>query len=419
MQSSLTLSKRIYLHAFVWIYALYAYLNKGIAYAFLAELLLLAGLVFIVVDLKNYIIIWNKPVKWILLFAGLTALYALIGLSRFPIKAVLQDASMFIYGLFVLVIFLMEGGLEALKKMLFQVYRWYPLVALFVFLLVSFVPFFQHVSIFGGIPLLLYKYGDMAVHLLIATLLMITGYIPLTRNWKWINACIIVFLFLVIASYNRAGMLTYLVGMITFLIVFRKRFSSRTLFSYGIFLPLLIIPVVLVYLNTNVQENFQGRTLGIGQLKENITSIFSDDTEGALVDNRVWRLAWWYSILNEAIKPRNALVGRGIGENLALTSDIRVEDESLRSPHNFHLNVMARFGIVIFIVWIAWIWFHLRRLKATHPDELNVLILIFFLAFIINASFDVYLEGPMGALPFWSWLGILYVNDAKTVHSVH
>ncbi|MBM3443367.1 MAG: hypothetical protein FJX83_00045 [Bacteroidetes bacterium] len=378
----------------------------------------MVGLVLIVLDLRNVVIIWNKQVKMMLVFVGLTAVSALLGLGRYPLKAILQDASMFVYGLFILVVFFLEGGFEALKQMLFTIYRWYPLVALLVFLLVSFVPFFQQLTVFGGIPLLLYKYGDMAVHLLIATLLMVTGVIPLSRNWKWVNACIIAFLFLVIASYNRAGMLAYLTGMVAFLLVFRKRFTTFTLLSYGAVLPLLIAPVLFIYLNTRVQENFQGRSLGAAQLQQNITSIFSEEGEGSLVDNRVWRLAWWYSIVSEATKPRNALLGRGIGENLALTSDIRVEDENLRSPHNFHLNVLARFGVIVFGCWIVWIWQHLRQLKDQGPNELNTLILIFFLAFIVNASFDVYLEGPMGALPFWSWLGILYLNDAKTVHAV-
>jgi len=33
------------------------------------------------------------------------------------------------------------------------------------------------------------------------------------------------------------------------------------------------------------------------------------------------------------------------------------------------------------------------------------------MSFLINSTFDVYLEGPMGAFPFWSWVGILYLND--------
>jgi hypothetical protein len=32
------------------------------------------------------------------------------------------------------------------------------------------------------------------------------------------------------------------------------------------------------------------------------------------------------------------------------------------------------------------------------------------IGFIFNASFDVYLEGPMGAFPFWTWVGLLFMS---------
>jgi hypothetical protein len=102
--------------------------------------------------------------------------------------------------------------------------------------------------------------------------------------------------------------------------------------------------------------------------------------EGGLADNKLWRLGWWYAILSEATEPKNALVGKGIGENLALTSEVRVENESLRSPHNFHLNVLARFGVLFFGLWIVWIWDHLKQFKNRHLSEFNVLILVFFIA---------------------------------------
>lgn len=415
MQPALTLSKRIYLHLFVLVYALYTFLNKGIAYAFLAEILLVFGALLFIVEKKKFLLIWNRPVKIIVLFMAITVIYTIIAVGRFPLKSILQDAAMFVYALFVFVVFLMQDGLEWIKSKLFLIYQWYPLAMFILFVLVSFVPFFQQFTLFGNVPLLLYKYGDMGVHLLIATLLMLTNHISLKQHWKWINACLIVFLFLVISSYNRAGMLAYLAGILVFLIVYRKRFSTQVIRSYLLVLVILVVPVIVLFVNTKVDENFQGRTIGVMQLQQNINSIFDSDADGTLAENKLWRLTWWFKILNDATEPKNALIGKGIGANLALISDVRVEDERLRSPHNFHLNVLARFGVLFFFLWIFWIWQHLKQLRKSNDNDLNLLIVIFFLSFLINASFDVYLEGPMGAMPFWSWLGILYLNDAKTV----
>ena len=33
------------------------------------------------------------------------------------------------------------------------------------------------------------------------------------------------------------------------------------------------------------------------------------------------------------------------------------------------------------------------------------------LAFIINGSFDVFFEGPMGAFPFWTFVGLLFIEN--------
>jgi hypothetical protein len=164
-----------------------------------------------------------------------------------------------------------------------------------------------------------------------------------------------------------------------------------------------------------VDENFQGRTVGIEQLKKNITSIFSTDTGGSLSNNKLWRLAWWYKIIADALNPKNALIGRGVGENLALINDIQVENDSLRAPHNFHLNILARFGFIFLFIWIWWIGMHLKNIRTSNVNEFNVMALVIIMAFLINASFDVYLEGPMGAFPFWTWLGILYINDSEVI----
>jgi hypothetical protein len=406
----------VFLNLYVVVYALYAYLNKGVAYAFLAEALLLIGIFLIFFNLDQYILNLNKPVKVILIFIIITCIAFIPGVINFPLKVVAQDASMFLYAGFVFVVFLFRKQLEELKVKIYLVYRWFPIVVFVNFMLVSYVPFFQKVSLFGGVPLMLYKYGDMSVHLLICTLLIMCGEIKMSRRWLLINILLISYLFLIIATYNRAGMITYLLGLLLFLIAYRKRFTRDVIVSYLRFVPLLICAVAFFYVNTRVEENFQGRRLGLEQLKNNILSIVSNDIEeGGLSDNKFWRLAWWYSILQKSTDGKNILVGRGLGEDLVMMDGIKTDDENLRSPHNFHLNVLARFGYPLFFLWIWWIFLHLKKIKPKKYPDFQIMLLVFFVAYIFNASFDVYLEGPMGAFPFWTWLGILYLHDSETV----
>jgi hypothetical protein len=399
----------------VLVYALYAYFNKGVAYAFLAEVTLVLGFLMILVNLKRYVLIWNKPVKLIAFFIVVTGVWFVARLGKFPMVELIQDAFMFFYAFFIFIVFLFAGELELLKQKIFNIYKWYPLVVFITFLTLSYIPFFQEFRLFGEIPFLIYKYGDMAIHMLITTLLLLCGHIKMSKRFLALNIIIIAYLFLVISAYNRAGMLSYLIGLFVFLFVYRKRFTGAAVFSYLKVVPFILLIVFAFYINTKVDVNFQGRTVGVEQLKKNITSIFSTDTGGSLSNNKLWRLAWWYKIITDALIPKNALIGRGVGVNLALINDIQVENDSLRAPHNFHLNILARFGFIFLFLWLWWIAMHLKKINAHRENEFNVMVLVMIMAFLINASFDVYLEGPMGAFPFWTWLGILYLNDSQAI----
>lgn len=41
-----------------------------------------------------------------------------------------------------------------------------------------------------------------------------------------------------------------------------------------------------------------------------------------------------------------------------------------------------------------------------------LILLSISLSFLINASFDVFLEGPMAAMPFWIFVGMVYAEEA-------
>ena len=101
MQPALNLLTRVYLNLFVLVYALYTYFNKGVAYAFLAEIMLVFGAALILFNLKNYVFIWNKPVKLVAFFISITGIWFLFGLGKYPLVELLQDAFMFFYAFFI------------------------------------------------------------------------------------------------------------------------------------------------------------------------------------------------------------------------------------------------------------------------------------------------------------------------------
>lgn len=412
--------RKLYLDAYVLVYALYAFFNKGIAYSYLAEILLVIGVLILLKDLRKLEIVWDRSMQLLVLFLAVTAVYIARGMGSYPFMEIIRDSFMINYAIFALILLFFKNDINYLKEKLFLVYKWYPLAACCSFLLLSYIPFFEEFKVFGNVILLLYKFGDMGVHLLISTLFMLNGYIRMSKRFAVINTLLTIYIFLVIAAYSRSGMLAYLLGLGIFVVFTKSRELKLFMQGYLRYLPLLLILALSLYSATKLEENFQGRKIGLSQLKENVVSIVSSDASGSLNDNKVWRLAWWGKIIQDSYSgTTNFLLGRGLGMSMAAVDDIEQEEEGLRSPHNFHLNILARFGVPFFLLWMYWMYLILIRIRRKEISQYAFTLLTILFVFIVNASFDVYLEGPMGAFPFWTFIGLYYVNEITELEKNH
>jgi hypothetical protein len=258
---------------------------------------------------------------------------------------------MFQYGWFVFILFLFKDKTAQIFETLFIIYKWFPFIALLNFLLQYFVPFFETVAPFGGIPILLYKNGDMGVQLLISTLLLLFSIEKYSFKWRALLSLVIVLDFLILASYSRSGIVAFLASLVCF-IYFNKDIQLQSRVRLLIkYLPIILLVVTPIYINIKVTENFQGRSVGFEQITNNFSSIVGGTTDATSENNVVWRLVWWAKIIDYSFSSPNFFIGKGLGMNLATDDDIITLDDSLRSPHNFHLNIMARFGVLLFIIW--------------------------------------------------------------------
>jgi hypothetical protein len=390
---------------------LYVFLNKGVAYTYFVEALWLFGILLLLMHRKKVELIWNKSTKLILFFIVISFIYILRGFTKYDIIDLIRDSFIFQYGWFVFILFLFKDKLEQIWQTLFFIYKWFPFVALLNFILQYFVPFFETVAPFGGIPILLYKNGDMGVQLLISTLLLLYTFENKSLKWRALLSLVIALDFLILASYSRSGIVAFLASMLCF-IYFNKDIQLqsrvRLLLKY---LPIILLIVTPIYINIKVTENFQGRSVGFEQIKNNFSSIVGGTTDATSENNVVWRLVWWAKIIDYSLTSPNFFIGKGLGMNLATDDDIITLDDSLRSPHNFHLNIMSRFGVLIFMIWTYFLIQLLRPLFKKLLQGKRLLIGCILLAFLINASFDVFLEGPMGAFPFWTWMGLYLLTE--------
>jgi hypothetical protein len=89
--------KRIYFNFFVFVYLLYALFNKGIAYTYLSELLIVVGLLMVLWDLRSYEFAWDKRMALLTLFMLMATLYIGKGiLEGYGIVDVVRDSVVFL-----------------------------------------------------------------------------------------------------------------------------------------------------------------------------------------------------------------------------------------------------------------------------------------------------------------------------------
>lgn len=412
--------KAYYIEFFSIVYALYAYFNKGFAYSFLAECTLALGLLLLIRGIRSYEFSWDRRVFLLLLFLGLSSIYIVRGISEgFAVMDVIRDSFMFNYCLFTFLIFFLKDHLPLLKVRLLQIYKWFPLVVCSFFLLSSYIPFLETLNVFNY-RLFEYKFGDMGVHLLICTLFILNGDIKYQPRYYWVTLILIAYLFLVTSSYSRSGMVAYGAGLLIFFLLTKNSELKKQMTRYLRFVPLILILAVPLYLSTSLKENFQGRKIGLAQLSDNVTSLIGvEGASGPLNDNKIWRITWWAKILDDTFLGPHFFAGQGYGMSLADVYGIQYDPEgNLRSPHNFHMTVLARFGVIVFFIWLYWIVLNIRKIRHPQLSAENLIYYTAIIAFLINASFDVYLEGPMGAMPFWVFVGLAYATETDSQEAI-
>ncbi len=402
---------KIYIDFYFLVMAIYMLFNKGVAYTFGVEILLGLGVFLIFIQRKSFEVYKDK--KYIILFilCLITVFYVIFGVFKFNYFNVIRDSFAFEYALFAIIIYFFKDYRASIWEKLIQLYKWAPLALLantilFYYVIIDLPP----IEIFGGQPLFLYKNGDKALHLFISTILMILFTEKYSRIWLILNTVLILINLLILLAFTRSGSVAYLAGIFCFFF-----FSKKSLITDGLrrmlkFIPILLIIVFGIFTYIEIDGDAQGRTISLSQITDNFSSIVSSDIDGSLTDNKVWRLVWWAKLLNESFTLQHFFIGKGLGMSLT-GNDITNVDDNLRSPHNFHLTIIARFGYIIFFIWIYWLYLLFKPLFTKQLSDKTLGLTCILLTFIINGSFDVFFEGPMGAFPFWSIVGLLLVEE--------
>ena len=405
------LLNRIYIRTYFIIMMLYSFFNKGIAYSYLAEVLLITGAILIFFNRKHFEIYLNKKQITIIVLIFLMFIYILFGLIKYNAFNVIRDSLAFQYAWFAIILFYFKNERKYIWESLIKIYQWIPLVLFLNFILFYYVFLnLPPIEFFGGQHILLYKNGDKSLHLIVSSILIYLFTNKYSKNWLILNSILIFINLLILLAFTRSGSVAYLAGIFCFFF-----FSKTSLITDGFrkvlkFIPILLIIVFGIFAVIEIEGDAQGRTISLSQITDNFSSIVSSEIDGSLTDNKVWRLVWWAKLLNESFTLEHFFIGKGLGMSLA-GNDLTSVDENLRSPHNFHLTIIARFGYIIFFIWLYWLWLLFKPLFTKKLSGKILGLTCILLAYIINGSFDVFFEGPMGAFPFWTFVGLLLIEE--------
>jgi len=404
----------------------YAFLGRGFAYfgvppVFVGEVVLLLGLLTWV--LTGSAQIFESKLSWLLvLLMAIGALGAGRWIGVYGMDS-LRDGALWGYGLFALLVgtFLLRGRDRILTVV--RVYaKWMPWFLAWIPIAMFLHLFLNHAIPrwpISNVPILNPKGGDIAVHLAGAMAFLALGIHRLCQTKKsglFIRMDWLLWALLIVASITiltgRAALLTIASTALLLLIL---RPSKHWIKPVMIGIALIILAITV---DAEFRTDDRSRSVSPQALVETFESIFQETGAGYHDGSRRWRLEWWGDIWNYTLRGEYFWTGKGYGINLADADGFQVfsgDQIVLRSPHNSHLTFLARSGVPGFTVWIALqLLFALALIQAYRKArrqgqedlaKLNLWVLAYWWAFMVNAGFDVFLEGPQGGIWFWSLFG--------------
>ena len=183
------LLNRAYIKIYLFVLLLYIFFNKGVAYSYMAEILMAAGIFILFINRKQIEIGLDRKQIIISIFIFISLLFIFIGVFQYQILDVLRDSLAFQYAWFAFIIYFLKNEYEFIWQKILQIYKWVPLVIFLNFFLFYFLfLYLPPINIFGDQNIITYKNGDKSVHLLISTILLFLYTEKYSRKWLIANA---------------------------------------------------------------------------------------------------------------------------------------------------------------------------------------------------------------------------------------
>jgi O-antigen ligase len=214
-----------------------------------------------------------------------------------------------------------------------------------------------------------------------------------------------------VGSITRGGLVAIMAAVFSVMMIEPSKVGKKLLLAGAT--ALLVATVWLGWESTYVVPG-KARAIHPAQVAKNLLSIAggSQSGEDNLEGTREWRLLWWDKILDYTVHGQYFWTGKGFGVNLTYDDGIELDPENpSRNPHNGHLTILARSGVPGLVLWAALqLWFaclivrgsfRAKRAGQQSRAALFAWVLAYWIAVLVDASFDPYLESPQGGIWFW------------------
>lgn len=394
----------------------YAFVGKGFAYIgvpplYVGEIVLVFGLVTLLCGGCMVAATASLGSVAVLALIAWITVSVVQGVPRYGVDAV-RDGVVALYGLYAIVVaaalierpFLIDGIVHHYRRFTAAYVMVPPVAAVFISPLAAHMPTWPR----PDITLVSLRVGELAAHMAGVTAFVLAGFYKPGKLW----AVMLVVGVAIIFALSRGGTLAFVVPAILAAVLTR---NGRLVAGFLGLVLLIGGALAVVGLSVRIEG---GRNIDLAQLAANMTSIFGDSTTGNLDGTKEWRLEWWKYIISYTIHGEYFWFGKGFGANLAEIDNFMVGPGTppLRSPHNVHMTFLARSGVSGLALWLTMlaIWFAtmFRNMVVSRRDgEVGwsgffLFVACYVLAIVVDATFDVAIEGPMVGIWFWTLIGV-------------
>ena len=360
---------------------------------------------------------WLAPMALALFL--LWGLVEVVSSLNYSIIDVVRDSALVYYALFaVIAIGLAQYDSRFNPKELLRLYGelvpW--LIVIAPIRIIGFTNFDRQGPTIPGTDVWIYsshRLGNLGVHLGLAVVYLATS----GRNDRKTTIAILasICMLIVIGSQNRGGLLAGGVAIGIAVVIWTRHVKLRL----GWLLATAVFLVVVLW-SFDVRITTQNRELSVTQLVTNFQAIGGNAEGNSQAEGTIdFRTDLWHAVLEKTVQTGQLENGWGFGPNLG--SDflpVGFDQQELRNPHNSHMTIIARLGLVGLGIWVVlWAsWFvavfgrarlavRTRLFAADDTGRLALFALCGVAAILFNAYVDPTLESPMVAVWLWSMFG--------------